>query len=216
MPTGYTAKICDGEQSFSEFVLGCARAFGACVEQRDDPMDDLPKIPKTNDQERHERDLARSKEELTDLRKMSKADRIELGSKKQKKEIAYLKKALKERKVVRARLDKMLKQVKDWSSPSKDHDELKKFMLEQLATTIKHDGGVEYYKERLSEEESKTPLDYFDETMESAKWRVESAKENIKKSKLRTTGRSKWITDLYESLSDDPALSHLLLKKGIK
>ena len=34
MPTGYTYKIGEGA-SFKEFVMACARAFGACVEMRD-------------------------------------------------------------------------------------------------------------------------------------------------------------------------------------
>ena len=38
MPTGYTAKIADG-QTFEEFILSCARAFGALVEMRDEPAD---------------------------------------------------------------------------------------------------------------------------------------------------------------------------------
>jgi hypothetical protein len=35
MPTGYTDKIKDGI-SFEEFVLSCARQFGACISMRDD------------------------------------------------------------------------------------------------------------------------------------------------------------------------------------
>ena len=42
MPSGYTNKIKD-DISFEEFALSCARAFGACVEMRDDPGD--AKIP---------------------------------------------------------------------------------------------------------------------------------------------------------------------------
>ena len=216
MATGYTTKICAGEQSLSEFVLGCARAFGACIEQRDDPMDDLPKIPKTSNQERDKSDLANMKKELATLRKMSKQDRIELGEKKQKKEVTFFKKRIKEKKIVRARLVKMLKQVNDWIPPSKDHDELKKFMIDQLNSTIQHDGDTEYYSRQLSEEERKTPLDYYDEELKSVNRRIENEKENIKKLQERTADRGKWITDLYESLSNDPALSHLLLKKGIK
>ena len=51
MPTGYTADIYEGNDvSFRDFALKCARAFGACIEQRDDDANDKPKlIEKTKD-----------------------------------------------------------------------------------------------------------------------------------------------------------------------
>ena len=39
MPTGYTARLCDGEQTFKDFAMLCARACGALIEMREDPMD---------------------------------------------------------------------------------------------------------------------------------------------------------------------------------
>ena len=45
MPSGYTSDIYNGKEvTFKDFALGCARAFGACVMQRDDPADEKPKI----------------------------------------------------------------------------------------------------------------------------------------------------------------------------
>ena len=45
MPSGYTENIYYGKEvTFKDFALGCARAFGACVMQRDDPADVKPKI----------------------------------------------------------------------------------------------------------------------------------------------------------------------------
>ena len=40
MPTGYTYDLYDGKDiEFPDFVMKCARAFGALIEIRDDPMD---------------------------------------------------------------------------------------------------------------------------------------------------------------------------------
>ena len=45
MPTGYTTDIYNGKDvSFRDFALTCARQFGACIMQRDDPADEKPKI----------------------------------------------------------------------------------------------------------------------------------------------------------------------------
>lgn len=40
MPTGYTHKVQEGTiTEFKDFALSCARAFGALITMRDDPMD---------------------------------------------------------------------------------------------------------------------------------------------------------------------------------
>lgn len=39
MPTGYTADVADGKiTDFVEYALQCARAFGACIMLRDEPI----------------------------------------------------------------------------------------------------------------------------------------------------------------------------------
>ena len=49
MPTGYTEDIYNGKDvTFKDFALKCARAFGACVHQRDDDANDPPKLREPN------------------------------------------------------------------------------------------------------------------------------------------------------------------------
>jgi len=123
MPTGYTAKLCEGEQSFGEFALGCARAFGACVMQREDSMDDLPKARE-------------------------------------------------------------------------------------------HDGDVGYYSRALETARRKAAIDYYNEEVASAKWKIDYHKKENEKSNERVVDQNKWIEDLYASLGAvDPEVSVLLLKK---
>lgn len=45
MPTGYTQDLADGKDvTFEQFAMKCARAFGALIEMRDEPMDaEIPK-----------------------------------------------------------------------------------------------------------------------------------------------------------------------------
>jgi len=215
MPTGYTARICEGEQSMSEFILGCARAFGACAGQRDNPMDDLPKIPAEIEFQGGAR-IAEAEKKLADLLALTQEEKIAMGVKEHKEQIKYYTKALKERKIVRARLDKMYARIEDWVPPSKDHDELKKFMLDQLQSTIENDGDVGYYERTLQAEKEKDMLDFYDSELVRAKWCVKHAKEEAHKEKDRYVNRVQWIKQLYNSLEDDPELTHLLLKKGIK
>ena len=48
MPTGYTAEIKDGI-SFETYALKCARAFGACIMQRDDNSNSGAKLQEPSD-----------------------------------------------------------------------------------------------------------------------------------------------------------------------
>lgn len=67
MPTGYTAPIYEGKQiTFPEFAMQCARAFGALIDMRDDPMDSpIPDafVPDTY----HARELVKAREQLADM-----------------------------------------------------------------------------------------------------------------------------------------------------
>lgn len=42
MPTGCTAKLHEDDQSFRDFALTCARAFGATIAMREEPLDAPP------------------------------------------------------------------------------------------------------------------------------------------------------------------------------
>ena len=50
MPTGYTAIIEEKpDLTFREFALKCARGMGACIMQRDEGMDSLPRVDPPSD-----------------------------------------------------------------------------------------------------------------------------------------------------------------------
>lgn len=211
MPTGYTAKLCEQEQSFSEFALGCARAFGACVMQRDDPSDDLPKSLERDPH--HEKSRITAEATLYALMQLSQEEKNALGEKKKKERVESYTAEVAKRQVIHDRLASMIVEVQAWEVPSPEHEGLKKFMLEQLETTIRHDGDTEYYRKCLTEEQAKTPADYFAEEVKSVEWDIEYHTKEDKKSEVRIAEQNKWISELYESIGKhDPAMSYLLLK----
>lgn len=70
MPTGYTAGVEDGTvTTLREYALTCARGMGACIMQRDDPMNEPPKKQEPTDY--HVKWLAEAKEKLVQLAAMS-------------------------------------------------------------------------------------------------------------------------------------------------
>lgn len=80
MPTGYTADIKDGI-TFKTFVMNCARAFGACVELRDEPGGG-EKIPESFQPSNYHADkVLAARQELAHVRELS-ADQRERAAAK--------------------------------------------------------------------------------------------------------------------------------------
>ena len=71
MTTGYTDAVGKGEiTEFKDYALLCARAFGACVSMRDEPLDaEIPEEFKPNDY--HEKSLQKARGEDNEFLKKS-------------------------------------------------------------------------------------------------------------------------------------------------
>ena len=77
MSTGYTCQVADGEiTDFKQFLLQCSRAFGACIQQRDDPHSDLPKRMEVSNY--HKDELKKAKLDLKNYRKSLIYQRVNL------------------------------------------------------------------------------------------------------------------------------------------
>jgi hypothetical protein len=64
--TRYTIGVQDGSiKDFKTFALRCARAFGAGIMQRDDPMDQPPK-KLTEESSYHKTEMKKAEKELYD------------------------------------------------------------------------------------------------------------------------------------------------------
>lgn len=197
MPTGYTAKIADG-QSFEDFVLGCARAFGACIMQRDDPMEDKP--AKQEASTYHTERLLIAKQNELEFRAMSEADRIDYGEQCKEEEIFRINERIEKNIALADKYTSMFMKVLDWIPPSSDHVELKQFMLKQLQESKDFDCKNDYNYRELEKAKSMTPMDFYNKMMDSIAWNISYHSENAIKELERVNGRNKWIEQLYESL----------------
>ena len=211
MPTGYTSGICDGEESFAFFVLKCARAFGACISQRDDPLTELPEPPEASTY--HENQLLVAESRYRSLKKMSLKAREKYGEKCRREDIAHAKKQLAKKLAVRDRLTSMLAKVEEWSPPSPDHYQLKKFMVEQLTQTLEWDGDPSYYQTSLAEAEKANPLTYYNSALEGAQYDIQYHTKHKNNDISAAENKGKWIRELYESLQNEKDLSWALIQK---
>lgn len=198
MPTGYTAKLVERGQTFPEFVMTCARAFGACIDMRDDDLTTpIPDRFKPSDY--HKKALIEAQLELRELRAMGKLAQKEFGESKKKAAIASVRKYLNEKRDENKRLEDMRSKVVEWVPPTADHAGVKKFMLEQIDTSM---NDVDYSEDALRNYKSKPAIDFYLTAVESAKSSIEYHSKKSQEEVARADDRTEWVRQLRESLDE--------------
>lgn len=195
MPTGYTAKLHDGKpQTFEEFALEAARAMGAAIMQRDDAPGPIVEVePSTYELEALARDEAR----LTELRSFTEDD-WKAEEKRTRFDTARInRKSIQKASERRVRYEIMLAQVEAWRPPTSEHEGLKKFMVEQLTSSIEFDCSIRH----LTIPPVRAWQEYRTVQLATAENAVERSKGYLAESIERYESRNKWVRDLRDSLS---------------
>lgn len=196
MPTGYTAKVATGEMTeFSDFALLCARAFGATIDVRDEPLDNS--LPERFEPSPHYKDcMARDQAEIERLISLSQSEIQAERDEEERKRTAERERYLSGKAEQKARYEAMLEKVSAWEPPTSEHVEMKRFMVEQLTKSIDFDCQPSDYRA-----DAVPPAD------EWLKTRIERLEENVKswasfyaQEVARTEGRNQWVSDLRNSL----------------
>lgn len=199
MPTGYTHPVVDGEVTeFPEFAMSCARAFGALITMREEPMD-----AETPDE--FEPSSYSAKELAKAEARLKKALSVSPAQAQQRADESYamlMKAHLDYRarmKLENDRIDTMLKQVRSWRPPTSEHKGLKEFMVEQL-TSSKHDmkwGSEEPVKQSAEA--------WLAAEIASAEREVAYHTKADQEEKERAAGRTEWVRQLRASLKQTEA-----------
>lgn len=196
MPTGYTAKLMKSGQAFPEFIMGCARAFGALIEMRDSP-NDAPIPDKFEPSDYNAKRLIEAREELAKLKAMSAEERAAFGESAKAGDIERSREYIEEALAENSRLEDMAAQVRAWTPPTKDHQGLKNFMLQQIDVS-KND--VDYLERFMAEEQAKPVTAYYVEAVSSAARDMKYHAEENAKEVERTNSRTEWVQQLRASI----------------
>jgi len=193
MPTGYTDSIRTGI-SFKDFILQCSRAFGALITMRDEPNDaPIPQEILPSDYS-----LKAMKKAQTDLKRFEKMTLNEAKVNCQKEYELKLKDNS-ERKAKNEKLKVdyllMLEKVNNWTPPTKEHEGLKKFMIEQITESIKWDCDLDC-KAPTKQDANEWLYQNKKSAMDSIEYHRKSYAEEVK----RCADRTQWIQDLFKSL----------------
>lgn len=196
MPTGYTADVESGKVTdFRTFALRCARNFGACIMQRDDPMEEPPKHREPTDW--HAREIAKAKERLTYLANLTTREAKREAEAAYNKALASYEEYAALEREQNARFDAMAEKVRAWEPPTAHHVGMKDFMLDQLRIS-RHDyyTSGEDRPKRLSAEE------WLAEEQRKARRDIEYHAKEHEAELARCAQSNAWIDALYESLNE--------------
>ena len=200
MSSGFTAEFEKREPSFEEFLWKCARGMGAFIHMREDSMDAPLRLPQENDfGTYHEDALNKAVRALQDYSTMSTEKAKMLLEKEYETTHKHAKEMINERNTLRKRYESMLAKVKAWQPPTKDHDNFKKFMVEQLEKSIEWDCDVKYYKEQL-EAPRQSPKEWLADMVSQAKRDIEYHTKHLSTDKIRSQERADWIQALMKSV----------------
>lgn len=203
MPTGYTAGIIDGTiKDFKQYAIQCIRAFGAAIHMRDDDIE-IPYEPRKVNTYHQERAL----EAITNKGKLENTSNEQLIEQKKKEleeSLQYHETELIKTREIRDKLQKMLDTALIWVSPTEEHDEYKKFMIQQLESTIKHDGDDSYHVKGIADTyialKNLTADKIRSEKLEMLEYNIEYHTKEWEKEQNRVSDANKWVEDVLNSL----------------
>lgn len=199
MPTGYTADIAKGI-TFRQFAMDCARAFGACITLRDEPMG-VAAIPEAFavETKSYVAAIAAAESRLADLRSMTSAEAAAAASSDNAAKLDMHRKHQRERDELRSKYEAMLARVGAWEPPTDDHRELKRFMADQITKSIECDCYT------LPEPKPVTVAEWLAREIAYAEWKADMNRRRMAEEVERVGKRNGWIAALRASLPSNDA-----------
>lgn len=204
MPTGYTAYIEDGKiTTGKEFLKLCTRAFGIAVDLKDEPLS-VPTPTHFEPDPYYKRNYEKTAKVRDEMRQLTFEEAKQQIIDKYNEDVACAKKRLDRYKSEDEKYLKVRNEVASWIPPTSEHEELKRFALNQIDISMKTD----YYK--YCEEELNKELDisddavwkYINDINESYEKDVERAYQEWQEELKRVADKNKWMEQFLDSLAN--------------
>jgi hypothetical protein len=196
MPSSYTTEIAK-DISFPDFVMRCSRAFGAMIMMRDEPFD-APIPERFEPSDYHTKKIAESIANIVLLEGMSDAEAEVEAEKSYREAVERNNQGIAEVDELRKKYEAMLDNVNSWTPPTKDHEGLKKFMIEQITLSIQFDCNASFYEN--NQPKKFTGEEWRQLELREANKTLAYHKEENQKEIERTESRNEWLKQLRDSL----------------
>lgn len=205
MPTGYTCYIEDGSiTSGKEFLELCLHNFGIAVDQRDEPLS--TRIPDTfTVKPYYIEKVDEALKKLEDVRRLNDDEirnRIDDEIAKYEESDREYKNATNKKL---AAYYEIRKDVSEWVPPTRGHDDIKTFALNQLNMCIDDlEKGLSssYYEEMLNQIKSQTVEEYRESIIRRAEDDVKYAIDNKRSEEDNVKRKNDFIKAFRKSLED--------------
>ena len=193
MPTKYTEKLMKSDQTFQEFILECAKKFIIIQDNSyNTPIPDkfepskytIKKLIKLN--KKLEKNKSIKIEKIINFNKKAKSEKINYYIKKYEK-------ALNENN----RLRKMEIQVYKWIPPTKKHQKLRAFMLQQINIS-KND--TDFLHTLIILEKIKSETSYYTEAIEKILNDIKYYTTKKEKEIIKAKECTEWVQELKSSI----------------
>jgi len=196
VPTGYTAKIANGI-SFQEFAMDCARGMGACIDLRDEPEggDKIPDAFPPSDY--HLKAERAAQAELDGLLAMSAEDREKAALDDWEEAKRSRAERIEEKRKLKENYEAMRAHVDGWTPPTRDHENFKIFMMEQIDQSIEFDCSEHYIKEVPA---PVSGAEWFATNIVRLMGDIKNHRQDYSKEVQSAENRTRWIRALRSSL----------------
>ena len=200
MPTGYTASIEDGKiTSGKDFLMLCARAFGACIEMRDDSLT-APIPSKFTPSTYYKTRVEEAEENLNKLLSLTIADAQDQIDKEYQSNQRRCAKAIEKQEKIWQKYKDIREDVQRWKPPTPMHEELKKFALKQIDISCDGDGMIACWEEEMRIPKA-SPEEWLCARIKSEREDLKRCKEMWQEELEKTDEKNMWLSRLRESLS---------------
>lgn len=209
MPTGYTNLLKENpKMSLKDFALECSRNFGVLYSMRDEPMG--TKIP-----EKIEPYAYYTKSFFADCGKLGRFKQMTLRQKyaafrrqrKHSREVLF--KLIAEGNKAKKTYEAMLARTSEWLPTSAGHLSLRRFMIEQLTSTLRSDCDPTYYLAELKKLKSETFAKWLVQHQNRLNQSRERSREDLKKQRGYAAESTEWLKTLRTDLGTLEALQKL-------
>jgi hypothetical protein len=197
MPTGYTASVGEGKVTeLKDFVLNCARAFIPTCRDSDAPLS-----YDTKPSDYYAQSLERTEAELARLEALSGAEWTDEFNKRVEDAKASDERYVADKKAQQDNYEAMLSKVRKWEPPTELHENLKRFMREQLDSSIQFDCGISSYTNPIMYED----VEQFKKRVirEARKSKIR-AEESLLEEQHRIEKTNLYVKQLFESVGIVP------------
>lgn len=204
MPTGYTSYIKDGKiTSGKEFLKLCTRAFGIAVDLKDESLD----VPTPNHFDPHPYYEKAYKDSLVSREKAYSMTLEEIKEdiiSKYNDNKGRAEKILEEYKDEDKNYLKVREEVEKWTPPTPEHENLKKFCLEQIDMSL-NTTLYEWCEKDINKEldtSDDTIKKYIDILRDNADKKLKRAYKNWQEELRRAEEKNLWMKQFLDSLED--------------